>query len=120
MYAKQTWLNGPGGNTAITAAALSHMEDGILNGNVPYWSLLSLTNDYTLADPVAILICHGTITVHLTPLGVGRFVTIKNASVGDISVIPTTGTIDGDPNFVISSQWESHTYIFDGSNWFNI
>ena len=28
-YAKQTWANGPGGGTPITAARLAHMEDGI-------------------------------------------------------------------------------------------
>lgn len=42
---------------------------------------------------------------------------VKNIGTGSITVTPITGTIDGQAQFVISTQYQSLCAVFDGENW---
>lgn len=50
-----------------------------------------------------------------------RLVTIKdmkgNAASYNITIMPVTGTIDGFPTLVISSNYQSYTLLFNGTGW---
>ena len=88
-------------------------------------TLVLKTGEY-IAHDLEVVLCDATISgfqVTLPALGNGVFIDVKktDASANIITIIGSgIETIDGAANFLIESQWESYTFISDGSNWFVI
>lgn len=64
----------------------------------------------------------GPSTVNLPAVPqIGRLYTIKDgtgdASINNITIVPGTGTIDGDPSISIAADYAAVTVIFDGTDW---
>jgi hypothetical protein len=63
----------------------------------------------------------GAATVNLGTPTTGRRIVVKdndgNAATNNITVSPGSGTIDGQPNHVINTNWGSVTFIGNGTNW---
>lgn len=76
---------------------------------------LSNLNSVVLVDATS-----GSVTITLPASVSGKYFDIKkiDTSVNTVIVTPTSGTIDGDPNVVISSPYASITIVGDGVNFY--
>jgi hypothetical protein len=61
-----------------------------------------------------------TITLPTVTSNSGYKVQIKRLGTADVTISPASGTIDGDPNQVLSVQYAALTLTTDGTNWFII
>lgn len=61
-------------------------------------------------DPITITVQHST----------DSKITIKRCDTGTVLVEPISGSIDGQPNYSIPSQYGTITIIWDGNNWYSI
>lgn len=63
-------------------------------------------------------------TITLPAATAGRAIIVKDESGGagtnSITVVPASGTIDGQANYVISSNYGLKGFISDGTNWFTL
>lgn len=57
-----------------------------------------------------------TITLPVTGLFVGQEIWVKNIGTGVVTVT-STGLIDGNANYIISTQWDSAIFQWDGTTW---
>jgi hypothetical protein len=55
-YTKQTWLNGPDGNTPVDADRLNHMEDGIATAAVREVLILNVGGSVPAGTPANTLV----------------------------------------------------------------
>lgn len=83
------------------------------------------TANYTATATDACVLADATtagFTVTLPAVVAGRQLTVKklDSTVNLVTVAPASGTIDGAANDVISVQWQSRTYISNGTNWYRI
>lgn len=73
---------------------------------------------YTVASDDYVLHANGTGTVTLPAHSDGRSLRIKRINaLGDVTLSPPSGTIDGAASLVLSGQYQSVDLISDGSNW---
>lgn len=99
-------------------------EDSIFyNGvDVLNQTIITITTDFTITDENYIL-CNQTLPIDITlPVAVnGRLVTIKDISgTAKTNFIYIIGTIDGQTNYRIQTDYESVKLISDGTSWFII
>lgn len=73
----------------------------------------------TTAVANTIYLANGTFTVTV-PITANFQTTIKNIGTGAITVVPASGTIDGDANYILSSRYSSLSVVADGTNAFVI
>lgn len=80
------------------------------------YTALSLDN-IVLANAVA-----GAFTVTLPAVASGQQLIVKkvDASVFVVTVVPASGTIDGAASVPLANQWQSRTFVSDGTNWFMV
>lgn len=77
--------------------------------------------NYTLSDSDTYLALQGGHTVTLSGPEKARKLIIKDeAGSAGTSPITVSGTIDGDPSYVINTDYGSLTLISDGTDWFVI
>ncbi len=83
--------------------------------------LTNQTSTYTIDNEDCVVNCtSGTFTVTLpTAVGVeGQYFVVKNSGAGVITIEGDGAeTIDGAPDFTLSTQYESVTVISNGANW---
>lgn len=79
-----------------------------------------ITSDYQMFACDGLVVASGTMNVTLPTVAsanVGQRYTIKNVGTGTVTVLPGAGTIDGAGSFVISTQYTSVDFFFDGTSW---
>jgi hypothetical protein len=83
--------------------------------------LANKTSTYTIDNEDCVINCtSGTFTVTLpTAVGIsGQYFVIKNSGSGVVTIDANASeTIDGAPDFTLSTQYESVTVISNGANW---
>ena len=81
-------------------------------------SVVSKSVDYTATDKEkVIMIAPKTVTLTTAP---NAQITVKSGAEGVVTVVPSSGTIDGQPLHRILNQYDSADYMCDGTNWWVI
>jgi hypothetical protein len=91
-------------------------EDGYI------FNTTSVAAAYSANVSDSVIIANGTFTVTLPAANKcknKRFV-VKNSGVGTITIVGSTGNIDGAANIVLSVTMESVDLVSDGTNWWVI
>jgi hypothetical protein len=83
------------------------------------WNVVSKTSTYA-ANNLDCVLANGTFTVTTPTTALDAAIIVKNTGTGTITVSPASGTIDGGASSSLPVQWESKSYISDGTNWFVI
>ena len=79
---------------------------------------------YTIASADTVVLATAgaggfTVTLPVAPVAGRRYGVKKvDGAAGSITVVGSSGNVDGAASFAFSTQWESHDFIFDGTNWF--
>lgn len=121
VYSAQTWTDGPGGGTPLSAARLGVIESGIVDASASAGAYRAFTTTGTIAttDHVAHA-TSGTFTLTLpTAVGIaGRQFVIRNSGTGTITLGRTSSqTIDGvAANLVIAGKGFVEV-VSDGAGW---
>ena len=109
-----------------SVGGVTTVDDLVVNG---YLALTPITinNSYNLPSGAssAVLVDNTSsapVTVTLPPSPVsGQLVIIKDVSgtafTYPITVSPVTGTIDGFPTFILSNNYQSVTFYYNGTSW---
>lgn len=112
------------GLAAGTAANSTFQVNGSMSSNITTITASQAVNE---ADNTVLAnTTGGPITVTLPdPSGIaGRMYTIKKIGTGGIdnalTITPTSGTIDGNGNYIIYNDWTFVTLQTDGTNWYVI
>lgn len=119
VSAAQTMVVGATGNANSTMQVSGSMSLAIQTINSNYTA--AATDNTILANTTS-----GAITVTLpSPSGInGRIYTIKKIGTGgidkELTITPSSGTIDGGNNFIIYNDWTHLAVQSDGSNWYII
>jgi len=61
--------------------------------------------------------CTGTFTVTLPAQGTTVRVKVSNRGTGTITVVPSSGLINGSASLTIARQYDSAEFASDGTNW---
>jgi hypothetical protein len=85
-------------------------------------TITTVTSNYSASTSDYTIVCKNTtpISIYLTSsLPAGTMYNIKNGSSGSfpVTVIPSSGTIDGSSNAIINSAYTSMQVHYDGTNW---
>jgi len=119
VNAQKTILVGSTGNANSTVQVSGSLS----------MTVSTITSNYTLTAADNTVLANTTsssITVTLpSPTNIaGRIYTIKKIGTGgidnDLTITPTSGTIDGGANFKIYNDWTYVTLQTDGTNWYII
>lgn len=88
--------------------------------STPYGNRVINVTTTATASPGQTLLCSGTFTVTLPAVTSGFLLSaptiVKNVGSGVITVIPTTGTIDGQPSIILNQQYQAYAFAY-GSTW---
>lgn len=77
----------------------------------------SASNDINLMNSTSAI---GVVLPSATTAGTGHRVTVKNINTGAITITSAGGSIDGSSSKILYYQYETMTFISNGSNWFAI
>lgn len=82
-------------------------------------AITTVTSMYATSLQDATILANGTFTVTLTTAGlpIGQIYRVKNIGTGVITVVGQTGNIDDAANFILSSQYDSAEFQWDGTDW---
>lgn len=83
--------------------------------------LVTKTDDYTITDDDAVILCNGTFTLTLpTAVGIdGRIYTIKNIGTGEVTIDGNGDeTIDDGKTATLTDQYEVINIVSDNTEWF--
>lgn len=112
------------GLAAGTAANSTFEVNGSMSSNI---TLKDANYTVTAADNTVLAnTTNGAFTITLpAPFGIaGRMYTIKKIGTGgidnELTIAPTSGTIDGNSNYIIYNDWTFVTLQTDGTNWYVI
>lgn len=100
---------------AATAAALvARLGTSVVSKTATY---SAAAGDCVLADASG-----GAFTVHLPAPSVDARVTVKNVGATNTVTVDTPGTetIDGAASVALATQWDTKTFVSDGTNWFTV
>jgi hypothetical protein len=109
-------------NMGVNLAENFVLLDGIFPAGGPNSPPTSVSGNYTALISDRVILDNASGTVHLnSALPAGTTFTIKNTSVnGTLIVLPTSGLIDGQASFSMTSGFgnlPSIDVVFDGTNW---
>ena len=121
VYSAQTWTDGPGGGTPLSAARLGVIESGIVDASASAGAYRAVTS----TDSVAVTdhVVHatsGTFTLTLpTAVGIaGRQFVIRNSGTGTITLGRTSSqTIDGVAADLVIAGKGFVEVVSDGAGW---
>ncbi len=121
VYSAQTWTDGPGGGTPLSAARLGVIESGIVDASASAGAYRAFTTTGTIAttDHVAHA-TSGTFTLTLpTAVGIaGRQFVIHNSGTGTITLGRTSSqTIDGVAADLVIAGKGFVEVVSDGAGW---
>lgn len=88
-------------------------------------SVITVTGNYAMSSPDGTVLANAAgaaIGVTLPAHSAGRVVRVEkiDASLNQVTVTPTAGTVDGAANKVLKVRWEGRTFQSDGTNWFTV
>jgi hypothetical protein len=98
-----------GGNLAVTGTVSATGGVRTVNVAIVGTAYSALAGDFVLAS--------GTFNVTLPAPTLNTIVDVKNYGTGTITVVPSSGSIDGSGSYALVVQYQSVTLVADGGNW---
>jgi len=111
-------------NVGTTAGTVAAGDDARITGAAQKWAVSTKTTAHTAVDRDLLLVdaTSGPVTITLPAPSAGLMVTAKkiDASANAVTIVPTSGTIDGAASQVLSAQYVSRDFVASASAWYQI
>jgi len=105
----------PGSTNVIWQVNGNNVSAYITLSGVDVFTVTNQSSTYS-ASPYDDVWCTGTFTITIPVLSNIQRVKVKNRGTGLITIVPTSGTIDGQSSLILSLQWSAVELAGDGTN----